>query len=149
MDAVLLADGLHMDTDKIKREEPDIMGWVGGIKQVWSDKDFCSDVTLSSTEMKTPVPLFETMQEFCYNGHGELAWKLLDRVWPRGRLDLQVDVYKGKRDWTLPERYWPPDAPGKEEYLTLFRKELRTSPFWGDICALNKWELDVWKEAEK
>ncbi len=122
---VINPDGLHLDIRSIPPEKPDLEALAAVILDVWNDKDSRSgvDAYLKSAKIATPVELFESMQDLCYKGHGELAWKLLDRVWPA-------------------------NEPGKEEYLALFRKELRTSTFWWDLCALNKWELDVWKEAE-
>lgn len=123
---VIQSDGLHLDTRSIPSGEPDLEALAAVILEVWNDEESYSGLErrMKSAKIVTPVELFETMQDLCYKGHGELAWKLLNRVWPA-------------------------NEPGKDEYLALFRKGLRTSPFWGDLCALNKWKPDAWKEAEK
>jgi hypothetical protein len=52
-------------------------------------------------------------------------------------LDL---IYTGNRDqaWDLFERSWPGGISGKDEFLTEFKAQLRTSPFWQDLRKLNQ-----------
>ncbi len=59
-----------------------------------------------------PVQLWSTMLDLIYTGNMDQAWELLERAWPGG-------------------------ISGKEEFLTEFKTQLRTSPFWRELRKLN------------
>ena len=57
-------------------------------------------------------PLWETMLQLIYTGNAGVAWDFLDLAWPQGR-------------------------PGKDAFRTEFLAQLRQSPHWADLLALN------------
>jgi hypothetical protein len=52
--------------------------------------------------------LWSSMLDLIYSSRSSLAWKLLNEV-------------------------WPPNKPGKEQFLTDFCSQLKTSPYWLDL----------------
>lgn len=55
-------------------------------------------------------------------------------------LDL---IYSGNagQAWKFAEEAWPRDKPGQEEFISEFRKQLRTSPYWEELKELNGRDL--------
>jgi len=108
---IIKPDGLHLDTAGLKKHQTDIQSLAKDVRNAWEENTAAQDTN-------APIPpyeLFETLQDMCYNGTGNDGPKLIDQVWPKHFL-------------------------GKETYWNKFLRELRRSPYWEDIRALNGWK---------
>jgi len=63
------------------------------------------------------------MLALVYSGHGDLAWTLLDAIWPGGG-----PAPKDFSDW-----------PSKAAFKSDFLKQLKRSPYWDTVKAMNGW----------
>lgn len=62
-------------------------------------------------EGRPPTKLWDIMLKWIYSGNDAAAWALLDQA-------------------------WPPDVPGKEEFLGAFKEQLAKSQWWPEVKAM-------------
>jgi hypothetical protein len=71
------------------------------------------DTTVSAwASGRVPVEYWSEMLDLIYGGHEDLAWR-------------------------FGELAWPPDVPGREDFLARFRSQLQKSPYWPALRALS------------
>jgi hypothetical protein len=95
--------GYHLALDKMQRPHPTIEEWNTRLREAheaFGESNPFSDGIGSY--------LWGNMLELIYEGHSELAWKLLDESWPA-------------------------DRKGKNSFLSDFCSQLKTSPYWPDL----------------
>ncbi|HEY9867644.1 MAG TPA: VCBS repeat-containing protein [Candidatus Obscuribacterales bacterium] len=77
----------------------------------------------TSSPLNLSPSLWNCMLELVYSGNGNLAWKVLEEVWPAG-----------KAAWSIHE-----GEVSRDQFLRRFKSQLATSPYWPDIKELNHW----------
>jgi hypothetical protein len=89
--------------DKMQHPEPTPAEWKKAVRDAGSDLG-----EPSSFGDGHGSELSRNMVNLIYTGHSDLAWKLVDQAWPSQR-------------------------PGKDEYISGFCSQLKTSPYWPQL----------------
>jgi hypothetical protein len=95
--------GFHLALDKMRRPEPTCEEW----KKALSEAHNAFGVNNPFSGGIGPQ-LWGHMLDFIYEGHSDLAWKLLNESWPSRQA-------------------------GKEKFLSDFCSQLKTSDYWPDL----------------
>ncbi len=93
----------HLSLDKMRSPEPAPEKWQALLAA--GRKSFNRNPRFPDGIDST---LWAKMLELIYSGHSNLEWKLVDEAWPQTR-------------------------QGKDEFLTDFCSQLKTSPYWPDL----------------
>lgn len=95
--------GYHLAIDRMQRPVPTPAEWNKAVRE--ASEAFGEN---SGFGDGIGFELWSNMLNLIYTGHSELAWKLFDQAWPRQR-------------------------PGKEQFLSGFCGQLKSSPYWPDL----------------
>jgi hypothetical protein len=104
--------------DKMKRPEPTVAEWQKDLQEARAA--FGKDGPSSN---RIGSELWGDMLNFIYGGQSDLAWKLLDGAWPANR-------------------------DGKDDFLSDFCSQLKSSPYWPDLEKAVPTAPPVCKDAE-
>jgi hypothetical protein len=100
----------RMDFDFMATPMPSNEEFASIVRGVQTDEDWCTSADQANCEGAggVPVTLWKNMLDLMYGGHEGLAWRLLDES-------------------------WPPQKPGKPDFVEQFCRLPSSSDYWHDL----------------
>lgn len=115
--AALKADELRTLADSLRKEFEPI------------EKDN-SELTESGAQYSTQPRFWRNLLDLIYTGNANQAWSLVEQVWPeKGKVLLSISP-SGSAEKL--------EAKTKTQFINEFLEKLSTSPYFADLCQLNK-----------